>query len=60
MNNCLCYNTFIYITNVVILKILETGNEDESTYVGIDDEETMNAVYAIFKEKFKDVFNFID
>lgn len=46
--------------NVVILKILETGNEDESTYVGIDDEETMNAVYAIFKEKFKDVFNFED
>ena len=32
----------------------------EETYVSIDDEDTLNAVFEMFKEKFKDEFNFID
>ena len=40
---------------VVILKV-----EDVETYVSIDDEDTLNAVFEMFKEKFKDEFNFID
>lgn len=46
---------------VVILKVedVEDG-PDMETYVSIDDEDTLNAVFEMFKEKFKDEFNFID
>lgn len=45
---------------VVILKIEDTESEDEESYVSVDDEETLSKVFEIFKEKFKDEFNFID
>ena len=45
---------------VVILKVEETESEDEESYVSIEDEETLNKVFEIFKEKFKDEFNFVD
>ena len=45
---------------VVILKVEDTESEEEESYVGVEDEEELNAVFAIFKEKFKDEFNFID
>lgn len=45
---------------VVILKIEDTESEDEESYVSVDDEETLNKVFEMFKEKFKDEFNFID
>ncbi len=45
---------------VVILKVEDSGNEEEESYVSVDDEETLNAVFEIFKEKFKDEFNFTD
>jgi len=45
---------------VVILKVEESENEDEEEYVGVEDEEELNAVFQIFKDKFKDEFNFID
>lgn len=45
---------------VVILKIEDTENEEEESYVSVDDEETLNTVFAIFKDKFKDEFNFIE
>ena len=46
---------------VVILK-LEDSEEDEEkeSYVSIDDEEILNKVFEIFKEKFKDDFDFVD
>ena len=45
---------------VVILKLEDTDNEDEESYVSVDDEEVLKAVFEIFKDKFKDEFNFID
>ncbi len=45
---------------VVILKIEDTESEDEESYVSVDDEETLNTVFEMFKEKFKDEFNFVD
>lgn len=45
---------------VVILKIEDTENEEEESYVSVDDEETLNHVFEIFKEKFKEEFNFIE
>ena len=45
---------------VVILKVEDTDSEDEESYVIVDDQEILNKVFEIFKEKFKDEFNFID
>ena len=45
---------------VVILKIEDTDNEEEESYVSVEDEEVLNKVFEMFKEKFKDEFNFID
>ena len=46
---------------VVILKVEESDEEsDEESYVSVDDEEILNKVFEMFKEKFKDEFDFID
>ena len=47
---------------VVILQLEKDADEnsDEGTYVSVDDENVLNAVFEIFKEKFKDEFNFVD
>lgn len=45
---------------VVILKVENTESEEEESYIGVEDEDELNAVFAIFKDKFKDEFNFID
>ena len=46
---------------VVILKLEDTDEEaEEESYVGVEDEEILNKVFAIFKEKYKDEFNFVD
>lgn len=47
------------IGEVVILKVEPTESEEES-YVGVEDEEILNNVFEIFKEKFKDEFNYVD
>ena len=46
---------------VVILKVDDSDEEsDEESYVSVDNEETLTAVFEIFKDKFKDEFNFTD
>ena len=47
---------------VVILKVEDNDDEnsDEESYVSIEDEEVLNKVFEIFKEKFKDDFDFVD
>ena len=45
---------------VVILKIEEGRNDEEESYASVDDPDTLMKVFEIFKEKFKDDFNFID
>ena len=45
---------------VVILKLEDTESEDEESYVSVDDEEVLNKIFEMFKEKFKDEFNFVD
>lgn len=46
---------------VVILK-LDTIDEDaeKESYIGVEDEDTLQAVFNIFKDKFKDEFDFAD
>ena len=47
---------------VVILKVEDTDDEEaeEESYVSVEDEEILNKVFEIFKEKFKDDFDFVD
>ncbi|MBR0490424.1 MAG: DUF1292 domain-containing protein [Clostridia bacterium] len=47
---------------VVILKLEDNDDEnsEEESYVSVDDEDVLNRVFEIFKEKFKDDFDFID
>ena len=47
---------------VVILKVEDNDDEeaDEESYVSVEDEEILNKVFEIFKEKFKDDFDFVD
>ncbi len=47
---------------VVILKVEDNDDEnsDEESYVSIEDEDTLNKVFEMFKEKFKDDFDFVD
>ena len=42
---------------VVILQI-EPVDEETENYISVESEETLNAVFAIFKERFKDVLTF--
>ena len=44
---------------IVILEI-EPVDEENENYLAVDNEDTLQAVYAIFKEKYKDILNFED
>ena len=47
---------------VVILKLEDNDDEtsEEESYVSVDDEDILNRVFEIFKEKIKDDFDFVD
>ena len=44
-------------TEIVILGV-EPVDEENENYLSVDDEGVLNAVYNIFKEKYKDVLTF--
>ena len=44
-------------TQVVILEI-EPVDEENENYLSVTDEEILDAVYGLFKEKYKDVLTF--
>ena len=44
---------------IVILEIQPVDEENEN-YVAVESEETLDAIYAIFKERYKDVLEFED
>ena len=43
----------------VILEVQPVDEENEN-YIAVESEATLDAVYAIFKEKFKDILTFED
>ena len=46
---------------VVILKVEDTEEDsDEESYISVEDEDTLMKVFNIFKDKFKDDFDFVD
>jgi len=44
---------------IVILEIQPVDEENEN-YLAVEDEAVLDAVYDIFKERYKDVLNFAD
>ena len=46
-------------TEVVILKV-EISDDEEESYTSVEDEETLTAVFDLFKDHFKDAFDFTD
>ena len=65
--DCIEYDNVEYLVlmsveepnHIVILQI-EPVDEENENYLSVDDETILNAVYSIFKEKFKDVLTFED
>ena len=46
--------------NEVVILEVEPIDEENENYLAIDDEAVLEAVYAIFKEHYKDVLTFED
>ena len=44
---------------IVILEV-EPVDEENENYLAVEDEKLLNEVYAIFKEKYKDILTFED
>ena len=66
--DCIEYQSKEYLTllpveseepEIVILEI-EPIDEENENYLAVEDEATLDAVYAIFKERFKDILTFED
>lgn len=66
--DCLTYQDKEYLvlmpaeeeaTEIVILEV-EPVDEENENYLAVEDEETLDAVYGMFKEKYKDVLTFED
>ena len=45
---------------IVLLEIIEDENSDEDALISIEDDELLMTVFEIFKEKNKDMFNFVE
>ena len=46
-------------SEVVILQVVPCSDDEES-YISVEDPAVLQAVFGIFKEKFRDIFNFVD
>ena len=66
--DCLTYQDTEYLvlmptetdeTQIVILEIQPVDDENE-TYLPVEDEAILDAVYGLFKEKYKDILTFED
>ena len=66
--DCIQYQVIEYLilmplteesAEIVILEIQPVDEENEN-YVAVEDEAILDAVYGIFKDRYKDVLNFAD
>ena len=47
-------------TNQIVILEIEPVDEENENYLAVDSEEILNAVYGIFKERYKDILQFED
>ena len=66
--DCIEYNRKEYLvllpaeeesSEIIILEV-EPVDEENENYISVTDMQTLDAVYAIFKERFKDILTFED
>ena len=46
--------------NEIVILEVEPVDEENENYIAVENEDILDAVYDIFKERFKDVLNFAD
>ena len=65
----ICYKDHEYVVlipcdeddnGIVILEYEESDDEEGDLYMDVEDESILEAVFELFKEKFKDEMDFID
>ena len=47
-------------SNEIVILEVEPVDEENENYLAVDDDAVLDAVYAIFKERFKDILTFED
>ena len=47
-------------SNEIVILEVEPVDEENENYLAVNDEDVLDAVYAIFKERYADVLNFED
>ena len=47
-------------SNEIVILQIEPVDEENENYLAVQDEAVLDAVYGIFKERYKDVLNFED
>ncbi len=47
-------------SNEIVILEVEPVDEENENYLAVESEETLDAVYAIFKDRYKDVLQFED
>lgn len=47
-------------SNEIVILAIEPVDEENENYLAVDDETTLDAVYSIFKERYKDILQFED
>ena len=66
--DCVEYNGIEYLilmpaaedANEIVILQVEPVDEENENYLSVSDENILNAVYDIFKERYKDVLTFED
>ena len=64
--DCIEYQGTAYLVlmpvdeDAIVIMEVEPVDEENENYLAVEDEAVLDAVYAIFKEKFKDVLTFED
>ena len=44
----------------IVILLIEPVDEETENYLAVDNEETLEAVFAIFKERYQDILTFED
>lgn len=47
-------------SNEIVILQIEPVDEEKENYLAVEDEAVLDAVYGIFKERYKDVLTFAD
>jgi len=47
-------------SNEIVILEVQPVDEETENYIAVESEQTLDAVYGIFKEKFKDILTFED